>query len=66
VSDQRQAFFVGLVDLDVELQPAPGERVADTGGRTPDKPRAVEIEQLERDRRPAGDGVGLGKQLERK
>ena len=38
--------------------------VADPGARPRDEPLAVEVEQLERDRRPAGDCVGFGEQLE--
>jgi hypothetical protein len=62
--DERQATVVRVADLDVELETASSEGAADPSPRTRREAFAVELEQLEPDRRPAGDRVRLGQLLE--
>jgi hypothetical protein len=54
---QSQATVGGLGDLDVEPQAAPAERATHPHPITGLQPIAVEVDDLERNRRPPGDRV---------
>ena len=62
--DEAQAALVGLVDLDVEADAAPGEAAGDARAAAAPQARRVELVDVERDRRPAREGVGVGQDVE--
>src|SRR5262249_45373804 len=63
VRDERETPLVGLENRDSELDRAPGETSAHTRPAARDEATLGELDDLERDRRRARDGLGLGQQL---
>jgi hypothetical protein len=64
VRGQREAVDVGLVHLDVEADLAAGEPPAHPRGAALGEPRPVEVLDVEVDRRPSQQRVGVGQDVE--
>ena len=64
VGGERQAAVLGLVDLDDEADAAAGQAAGHAGGRARHQTRRVEVVDVERQRRPAGDRVRVRQDVE--